>query len=160
MQDWEKYSMDSMFAIAIPPGTKATIEDDDTMVVLTLLGEPKTDILIGLFPLDDDETVTNAIVMDRLLDFIDRCVHGVTAVKGRSVQPAIDNGDKNFCVWQAVAEIDDDHWWLARLYGRYGGSNVMLVHWNGPKSQMIEIVLKAFVSLEPLFARNDQCDSR
>jgi hypothetical protein len=153
MRDWKQYTIDGVVSLAIPDGTTARLEDDDTMIVLTLPGEPSTDILMGLFPLEGDRTVSQDVVQDRLLVFMERCVQGVTRANRLSVERAVDVDDPNLCVSQAVAEIEgDDRWWLARLYGRAGGTDVLLAHWNGPAEQMKRVVLKSLVSITPLFA--------
>lgn len=107
----------------------------------------------GVVPLDAGVTASEIVVRARLVDFIDRCVRSVALVKCVSIEVAADVDDANRCVWQAVAEVEgEDRWWLARLYGRCGGSEVLLVHWNGPGKQMKDVVIKSFASLEPLFA--------
>lgn len=154
MRDLKQYTIDGVVTLAIPDGTLARLEDDDTMVVLTLPGKPPTDILMGLFPLEGSDVVSDGVVRKRLADFMDRCVRGTVEVKGMSIEPAADVDDASLCVWQAVAEIEgDDRWWLARLYGPCGSSEVLLAHWNGPAEQMKHVVLKSFASIEPLFAR-------
>lgn len=155
MRDWKQYTIDGVVTLAAPDGTTARLEDNDTMAVLTLPGKPATDILMGLFPLEGGKVVSETVVRERLADFMQRCVRGVAPVKGLSIERVADVDDASLCAWQAVAGIEgDDRWWLARLYGRLGGTDVLLAHWNGPAAQMKDVVLRSFVSIEPLFDRD------
>lgn len=151
MPNWKQYSLDGVFSIALPPSTEAIVEDDDSMFVLTPPGEHATDILVGLFPLEAGIKVSDEVLKSHLSDFIDRCVRGVATVRDYCVEPAADNDDPKLCVWQAIVAIEDDRFWLVRLYGWREGSQQLLVHWTGPKRQLQEVVIKAFVTLEPLF---------
>src|SRR5688572_25376214 len=106
MGDWKQYTIDGVVTMAVPDGTTPRLQDDDTMVVLTLPGEPATDILMGLFPFERGSVVSESTVRARLTEFMDRCVRSVAQVRSMSIEPAADVTDTTLCAWQAVAEID------------------------------------------------------
>ena len=152
MNLWRKLTLDGVAALTVPEGTSAKLGEDDTMIVLTLPAEPPTDILLGIFPLDRD-IVSDTSVRASLANFNDRCQRPVATVRGVSIEPAADVSDSSICAWQSVAKIDGgDRWWLARIYGRRGGAEILLVHWNGPVAQMTAVVTPAMASIELLFA--------
>ena len=152
---WKQYTIDGVVTLAVPEGTTARREDGESLLVLTLPGDPRTDVLIGLFPLEAGKVISDLVVRERLADFMGRSVGGVAPVAGLSIAPAGDVNDPLVCAWQAVARIDGrDRWWLARLYGLFGGTEVLLAHWNGPAEQMRDVVLRCFVSIEALFSGN------
>jgi hypothetical protein len=129
----------------VPEDATVTVENDGTMIVITLASEPATDILIGLFPLDEGVTVNYDVVLERLEYFVEQCIREFEYV---SYERAAEVDDLNLVVWQAVVHIAGERWWLARIYGRLGGSQILLVHWNGPAELMTDVVLKSFVSLD------------
>jgi len=142
---WKTYAFDRVFTIDVPEDTVLHYEDDGTMLVFTLPGPTPTDILAGLFPLEEQLTVSSALVHQRLKHFMEDCLPPLEFV---SYEPAVDCEDAGASVWQAVGKLSGDHWWLARIYGRLGNSDILLVHWNGPEILLKTVVLTSFVSIQ------------
>ena len=159
MRDWKQCTIEGVASIAVPDGTTARLEEDGRMIVLTLPGAPPTEILMGLFPLDAGLVVSESLLRTRMRHFIDRCVRNVARLKAVNIEAAGDVDDAHLCVVQAVTEVEaEDRWWLARMYGQKAGFDFLLIHWNGPRLQMREVVLESFVSIEPLFTKTGESD--
>ncbi len=148
--DWQTLTFPRALACCVPPNTTHELIDDETAICLTLPTIPHTEMLAGVFPLRQSSSALLESLELELRDFTQRCVSPRVLVNGESYEPATDVEFENIACCQSVLALPNENYWIARAYGRIGGDEILLVHWNGPKAVAFSTVLSIFVSLVPL----------
>lgn len=125
--------------------------NDGTTICVRLAIDPGTEVLFGLFPSRQAERTTSESLELELRDFTDRCIRPNTNVYAESYYTPNDVDFENVICRQAIISLEPDRWWFARAYARQDGDQLLLVHWNGPRS-VTSVVTAIFISLVPNFA--------
>jgi hypothetical protein len=150
--NWQTATFPDVVSFRAPPDSSVSLIDDETTIVIELAPDPKTDVLFGLFPLRQAETATPHALELELRDFTSRCIAQRASVSSESYEPADDGDFVDVICYQAVINLSDDRWWIARAYAREGGNEILLVHSNGPENILTSSVLSIMVSIVPEFA--------
>ncbi len=71
-------------------------------------------------------------------------------VRSYSIEIPIDVDKPGYWSFQAVAPMENERWWVARIYGRADGEKFLLIHWNGTVEDMESTILTILLSVDPL----------
>jgi hypothetical protein len=145
---WRQITVPNRFRIGIPADAQYSVQDNEKMFVIRLASKPITEILIGLFilPFLKDATDPMEVVAAELVSFAHEIVPGVTKVK--DICP-VEQSVSNSRAMQVLIELPRYQWWLARGI-LFDEQRFYLVHWNGPKRLLKDVVLPILESFEPL----------
>ncbi len=143
---WETHSFEGCFSIDLPVGTRLHHEDENTVLRFELPTSPNLDLFAGVFPSPGSTPITQLVLRGEIDRFMMDCV-GAT---GSNFETPADFDEEGFLSYQAVAEAPTSRWWIARVYARRRANSFLLVHSNGLAEQLRDIILPAFVSIDPV----------
>jgi|GEM_PF-4909832 len=148
-QKWRDLTVEGVLTISLPENAEIGFDDDQTLIKVRLNDAAESEILIGVFPLPDSQTVDPQILLNRLTYFMEECVKVSSHVSYDDVQ---DLENDEIAVFQSVAMLPNNRWWIARVYGQLGSPEFMLVHWNGNDDVLRSIVIRILFSIDPSMA--------
>jgi hypothetical protein len=149
LRDWKTLDVAGDFKISIPPSASWYIGKDECSFVISLPTEPRTEVLVARYDLPIGNFVgdAQAAIEAKIERFITRCIPKATGYLsgGRNVQT---NHEGSRITCQAVVLLEMDNLWLVRGITSTSASECFLIHWNGPKDVVENLVLYVFESFE------------
>jgi len=149
-ESWRELLIEGELVIQIPKSATHDIQDDGRMLVIRLATEPVTEVLLGSYPMDESSDVAG-FLKGELERFINDCI--IPRVPGEVVYNVMNrtNEDwadqtRHFC--QGVLSLPDGRQWMARTVTYPGQEGFYLIHWNGPKSYILDPVTRIIDSLQ------------
>lgn len=143
---WQRHEFVGFFHVDLPMESVVNLEDEDSILRVEIPTSPKSEFFLGVFPLPKNAGSSQLNLRGELDRFMRVCF----GVNNASFETPVDFDIQGFLAYQAVAELDDEHWLIARAFCRRNGSSLLLVHWNGKTEGIKDLVLPIFVSVVPI----------
>lgn len=143
LPEWESHRFSGLFSVDLPQGICPIYEDDGSLLIFPLPTSPASELFVGSFPTPESQPMTLMLLREQVERFMTDCVKADNA----SFETPADVDESGVIAWQAVAEISDNVFWIARVYARRYGDHFLLMHWHGDADTLRTLVLPIFVSV-------------